>query len=297
MPERIQKILARAGLASRRKAEALVSEGRVTVDGRTARIGELVDAGSAIAVDGKPIETEPKRYLALNKPAGYITARSSPRGEPTVMDLLSVAEQVYPVGRLDRDTAGLLFLTNDGEWANHVIHPRYGVVKEYRALLRGRLDEAGLRRLRAGTSVEGRWTFPRTVSPERVEGGNTWVSFELEEGRKRELRIIAAAAGHPVVYLERVRIGGVRLGHLPPGRFRDLSKREVGSFVPRARTAGLGESGPRGEAAGGHRRAGRSGEVDSRSGTRAGTRLRRPRHRSDVPGVDAGGSGGRHRTD
>ena len=197
-----------------------------------------------------------------------MTTTSATHGETTVLDVIKVSERMYPVGRLDKDTTGLLFLTNDGDWANHVTHPRYGVDKEYRVLVQGQIDQASLQRFRAGVVIDGKKAIPKSVVPVSTEAPNTWLQVVLVEGLKREIRLIAAAAGHPVVYLERVRIGGVRLGHLQPGRFRDLSKAEVESF----RGAG-GQRTARGAdekrtTEGRHRRPGGVRKVDGRQKSR-----------------------------
>lgn len=231
MTDRVQKLLAQAGVASRRKAEDLIREGRVSVDGIPATIGQVVDPKSArIEVDNMPIRVETARYLAFNKPAGVVTTTSATHGETTVLDVVKTSERMYPVGRLDKDTRGLLFLTNDGDWANRVTHPRYGVDKEYKVLVQGQVSAGSLQRFKEGVVIDGKKALPSRVAPLSSDGSSTWLQIVLVEGRKREIRLLAAAAGHPVLYLERVRIGNIRLGHLPPGRFRDLSKAEVESF-------------------------------------------------------------------
>ncbi len=280
--ERIHKWLARAGVASRRRAEDLVREGRVLVDGRTAHVGQLVPLEARVLVDGRPIAIPNKRYIALNKPEGYVCANVPTKDELTVLDLVPMSERIYPVGRLDKDTCGLLFLTNDGDWANRVSHPRYGITKEYVALLQGRLDREALSRLRQGITIDGKLAVPKSVSPQQVEENNTWVAFELEEGRKREIRLLAAEAGHPVLYLERVRIGEVRLGHLPRGRFRDLSKKEVQSFVDHEVEARGAEPNLQTRTEDRRGRSGRSGKDNSRRRPVSNPRLAGARHRNHV---------------
>jgi 23S rRNA pseudouridine2605 synthase len=237
MAERLQKVLARAGIASRRQAEELIRAGRVYVNGQRAEIGQSVAPHALIAVDGKPIQIEQQpRYIALNKPAGYVTSTRSTHGERTILELVSVPERIFPVGRLDKETAGLLLLTNDGEWANRIMHPRYGVEKEYRVLVHGIVDAKALERFRQGVVIEGHHTAPVSVRRLAIVNGNTWLAIVLTEGRKREIRLLASAVGHPVLYLERVRIGEVQLGSLPIGHWRALSKREVESFYDGTRT-------------------------------------------------------------
>jgi 23S rRNA pseudouridine2605 synthase len=265
MSERVQKLLAQAGVASRRKAEDLIREGRVTVDGKQAQIGQAVDPETArIEVDNKPIRVESPRYLAFNKPAGVVTTSLATHGETTVLDVVQTADRMYPVGRLDKDTTGLLFLTNDGDWANRVTHPRYGVDKEYKVLVQGPVNAASLQRFRSGVVIDGKKAVPLSVAPLSSEGSNTWLQIVLIEGRKREIRLLAAAAGHPVLYLERVRIGDIRLGHLPPGRFRDLSKAEVESFRGAGGQSQARRAGEKSAAENRHRRPGGGRKVDSR---------------------------------
>jgi 23S rRNA pseudouridine2605 synthase len=295
MPERIQKVLAHAGIASRRHAEDLIREGRVMVDGRVAAIGEVVEAATArIEVDGEPINRQAHRYLALNKPLGYTTTTASTLDEKTVLDLVSVPERVYPVGRLDKESAGLILLTNDGEWADRIMHPRYEVEKEYLVQVRGVVNQTALRKFRLGALVEGKMAAPKVVEPVGTEDGTSWLKVILAEGRKREIRVIARAAGHPVMYLERVRIGHIRLGHLPAGRFRDLSKIEVEHFREGGRPL-AGEKRAATEAEGGHRRPGRSRQDDHRRGPGTPPGRSASRHGPDVSRRHQGGSRAGHR--
>ncbi len=230
--ERLQKVLARAGVASRRKAEALIAAGRVRVNGEVVRqLGTKVDPHrDRIEVDGRPVRL-PRRhtYLLLHKPMGVVTTLRDPQGRPTVADLIrGVEARVFPVGRLDQDTEGLLLLTDDGELAYRLTHPRYGVEKVYHALVRGRPSAATLERWRrGGIVVEGRPSAPAQVRVLRTVREGTWLEIVLHEGRKRQVRRVAAALGHPVLYLKRVRLGPLTLGRLPRGRWRPLSRREV----------------------------------------------------------------------
>ncbi|HXF51503.1 MAG TPA: pseudouridine synthase [Dehalococcoidia bacterium] len=244
--ERLQKVLARAGVASRRAAEALIAAGRVTVNGVVVdRLGSTVDPEvDAIAVDGKPITLErPRTYLLMNKPPGYLSAVRDDRGRPTVMDLLppDVTARVYPVGRLDRDSEGLLLLTDDGELTHRLTHPRFGLEKEYLALVRGRPGPEALRRLSEGVVIDGRRTAPARVGLADDVAlprgpGESWVRIVLREGRKRQVRLMCRAVGHPVRRLLRVREGPVALGDLPPGATRPLTPEELAAL---RREAGL----------------------------------------------------------
>jgi 23S rRNA pseudouridine2605 synthase len=241
--ERIQRILARAGIASRRKAEELIREARVTVNGQVAGIGDKADpAKDAIKVDGKRVHPHegPYRYLLLNKPRGVMSAVTDPQERKTVMDFVPAAfrKALVPVGRLDFDSEGLILLTDDGEFAQHVAHPRYGGSKTYEVKVRGEPSEAELDRLREGILLEGERTLParitrRTKGPQRRKGGdgdeghNSWWVVELIQGRTRQIREMFQRIGHPVLKLRRVAIGPLRDTHLPPGAVRELSEREV----------------------------------------------------------------------
>jgi 23S rRNA pseudouridine2605 synthase len=235
--ERLQKILAEAGIASRRAAERLMAEGRVSVNGRPAtRPGTLANPDTdRISVDGRPIAARPAPvYLMLHKPRGYVTTSKDERGRPTVLDLaFKTQERVFPVGRLDRDSEGLLLLTNDGALAQRLTHPSHEVEKEYLALVRGTPDAAALHLLRHGVEIEGRRTAPAEVEVVKPPDGAAprpgyvWLRLVLKEGRKRQVRQMCEAAGHPVERLIRSRIGPLRLRGLVPGRVRELTPVEV----------------------------------------------------------------------
>jgi 23S rRNA pseudouridine2605 synthase len=230
MEERIQKILARVGFGSRRACENYLIEGRVTVNGRVAILGEKADAWiDKIAVDGQPIKTEQKLvYLALYKPRGVISAVSSPDRRPTVRDLVDLPEQLFPVGRLDVDSEGLILLTNDGELANILTHPRYGHEKEYRVLVATRPDEEQLAAWRRGIVLEdGYKTRPAQVRVESLAGKGTWLRVVMKEGRKRQIRETGSRLGLPVVKIIRIRIGSLILGTLKPRQWRLLTPEEV----------------------------------------------------------------------
>jgi pseudouridine synthase len=230
--ERLQKIIARSGLCSRREAERLIEEGRVTVDGHQVGLGDKADpARQHIKVDGKPIRPpEELRYLLLYKPREVMTTCDDPEERTTVVDLVRshVKERVYPVGRLDYHSEGLIILTNDGDLAARVAHPRYGVVREYLVKIRGDLDEQGRRRLMAGTSIEGHRVKPLKATRERgTRGGNSWWRIQVSEGRTHEVRELFFRAGHHVQRLRRTAIGPVRDDTLRPGDFRTLTGAEV----------------------------------------------------------------------
>jgi 23S rRNA pseudouridine2605 synthase len=236
--ERLQKVLARAGVASRRAAEGLIAAGRVTVNGQVVTTpGTQVDpAHDRIAVDGQPIrlETAPTTIL-LHKPAGYVTTVRAPWGRPTVLDLVKPGqeqgsnERLFPVGRLDADSEGLLLLTNDGELAQRLTHPRFAQEKEYLVLVEGRPEAEALRQLRAGVPLDCKLTAPALVEIARGKRGNdnTWLRFVIHEGRKRQIRRMCQAVGHAVRRLVRVREGVLVLGDLPPGQWRYLTAAEI----------------------------------------------------------------------
>ena len=237
---RLQKILSAAGIASRRAAETLIVEGRVSVNGVTVtELGSKADPErDDIRVDGRRVKTPTRRrYILLNKPRGYITSRSDPQQRPTVIDLLTtggVREYVYPVGRLDYDSEGLLILTSDGELAARLTHPRHGIGREYHARVRGVPDERALERLRSGIPLDGQRTAPASAEVLRViekrGGDESIVAIVIREGRNRQVRRMLEAVGHPVSRLKRVRIGPIKDEHIRPGEFRDLDEREVESL-------------------------------------------------------------------
>jgi 23S rRNA pseudouridine2605 synthase len=230
--ERLQKVLAHAGVASRRASETLIEQGRVTVNGQTVTVlGFKVDPRrDVIAVDGQRLSRPSEKlvYLILNKPKDVLTTASDDRGRRTVMDLVEVEERVYPVGRLDLKSEGLVLLTNDGELAEKLTHPRSHVEKEYQVLVAGRPTTPTLARWRRGEiEVEGQPSERAVVERLKIEGDNTWLKIILTEGRKRQIREVGQALGHRVLRLERVRIGPIKLGHLKPGKWRHLKPAEV----------------------------------------------------------------------
>jgi 23S rRNA pseudouridine2605 synthase len=239
-PVRLQKILSTAGLASRRTAETLITEGRVTVNGKAvSELGSKADPETDdIRVDGRRVKAPSRRrYILLYKPRGYITTRSDPERRPTVIDLLTtggVREYVYPVGRLDYDSEGLLLLTSDGELAEQLTHPRHGVGREYHVRVRGVPDERAIEKLRKGIALDGERTAPATVDLHKViegtRGPDAILSMMIFEGRNRQIRRMCEAVGHPVSRLRRVRIGPITDEHIRPGEFRDLSEEEVAAL-------------------------------------------------------------------
>ncbi|MGI8554498.1 MAG: pseudouridine synthase [Dehalococcoidia bacterium] len=235
--ERLQKVMAEAGVASRRASERLIQEGRVWVNDRAVTaLGSRVDPDhDRITVDGRIVGARPAPvYLVLNKPPGYVTTAHDEQGRPTVMDLaFKTRERVFPVGRLDRESEGLLLLTNDGELAQRLTHPSHEVEKEYLALLRGTPEAEALRRLRRGLMLDDGPTAPATAElvgkneAPPAPPGTTWLRLVLHEGRKRQVRRMAEAVGYPVERLIRVRIGPLRLRGLARRRVRELTPDEI----------------------------------------------------------------------
>lgn len=252
MQQRLQKLLSQAGVASRRAAERLIAEGRVKVNGQTIReMGVKADpAIDDVRVDGRRIRApQPLRYILLYKPAGYVTTRSDPQRRSTVMDLLGdVREYVYPVGRLDYDSEGLLLLTNDGDLAAMLTHPRHGVERTYEAHVAGMPDEKALERLRRGIPLDGKRTRPADVvllkdrsgpanrvrhQQDRERHGSV-LRITIREGRNRQVRRMCDAVGHPVRRLKRTGIGPIADRRLRPGEWRDLTDAELRTLRDRA---------------------------------------------------------------
>jgi 23S rRNA pseudouridine2605 synthase len=232
---RLAKYLAHAGAASRRAAEELVRAGRVTVGGELVRDpARDVDERSGVALDGEPVAAETRAVYAVHKPAGVVSTARDPQGRPTVVELVPSERRLYPVGRLDVDTTGLILLTNDGELANLLIHPRYEVEKTYRARVgNAPVGERALRLLREGVELEDGVSAParvRRVAPDTLE-------LTIHEGRKRQVRRMCEAVGHPVVALRRIRFGPLELGDLRPGAHRRLGEGEIAGLREAARDA------------------------------------------------------------
>ncbi|MGH2514704.1 MAG: pseudouridine synthase [Ktedonobacterales bacterium] len=248
--ERLQKYLAHAGVASRRHAEELIEAGAVTVNGAVIReLGTRVDpSADEVRVRGRVVRpAEDFLYIVLNKPGDTVTTAYDPQGRRTVLDLLPdewYARRVYPVGRLDRDTEGLLLLTNDGDFALRLTHPRFAPTKEYEALVRGRPSPDALERLARGILLPGetRPTASARAWLMRAQGDASWVGIELHEGRNRQVRRMLEAVGHPTLQLRRVRIGSLTLGSLPLGEARLLTPGEVDALCRAATPLGGAEA-------------------------------------------------------
>ncbi|MEA5115656.1 MAG: pseudouridine synthase [Geobacteraceae bacterium] len=258
MEERLQKILSRAGISSRRGAEELITAGRVAVNGVVIdELGAKADPDrDSITVDGREVGRAGDRiYLVLYKPAGYMTTLKDPQGRPLVTDLLKgIKDRVYPVGRLDYNTEGLLLLTNDGEWANAMAHPRHEVDKEYHVRVRGMVSDQQLGQLAAGVMLEDGNTAPAAVAVVRESENNTWISITIHEGRYRQVRRMCETVGLTVVRLKRVRYGFLGLEGLKTGEYRFLTPEEA---------ARLRRPGRSGKAASNSRRG--QGEVKGKS--------------------------------
>lgn len=230
-PIRLQKFIAQCGIASRRKAEELILGGHVKVNGKTAILGDKVLPTDKVFVRGKRIVV-PKggnyRYIMLNKPRGFITTMNDERGRKCVAQLVeNVGERVYPIGRLDKDSEGMLVFTNDGDFANKVMHPKNNVYKIYRVTVRPSIDEDQLVKLETGVELDGRKTAPAYVHVIHKEQGRVVLEMILHEGKNREIRRMCEAVGLEVARLKRTQIGGVKMGMLRQGDWRDLTEQEV----------------------------------------------------------------------
>lgn len=223
-PERAQKVMARLGVASRRVCEELIRDGRVTINGKVATLGDRVGDDDELAVDGAVLSTRPDVVVYLvNKPAGVVSTASDPQGRPTVVEMVPGTPRVFPVGRLDLETEGLLLLTNDGDLANRLTHPSFGVDKEYIAHVKGRPSRGALRKLRQGVELDDGVTAPAQVS--MISPGV--IRLVIHEGRNRQVRRMCDAVGHPVIRLVRSRIGPLVDRRLEPGQYRELQPDEV----------------------------------------------------------------------
>lgn len=230
MLQRIQKILAQMGVASRRKAEELIIEGRVTVNGKIATLGMKADIEKDhIKVNGKLLlKPEKKIYLMLNKPRGVVTSLYDPEGRPTIKDLLKdIKYRVFPVGRLDYDSEGLLLITNDGDFAHSILHPSKKIPKTYLVKVKGKLSDEKIQILREGVYLEDGITAPAKVIKIRESEKNCWLQITIYEGRKRQIRRMLEKIGHPVLRLKRIAIGNLRLSGLKPGEYRILTQRDI----------------------------------------------------------------------
>lgn len=230
--ERLQKIIAAAGVCSRRQAEVLITAGRVVVNGQpVTALGATADPNvDTIVVDGAPLAAEALEYWAVHKPPGYVTTLSDPEGRPMARDLVPTRARVYPVGRLDVGSSGLLLFTNDGAMAHRLMHPRYAHAKLYHVLVSGYPSEATLNQLRAGVTLDDGPTLPAEVRELKTTADGTWLVVTLREGRKRQLRRMLEHVGYPVVHLKRVAFGPIKLGRLPSGAARPLAGRELAAL-------------------------------------------------------------------
>ncbi len=234
MKERLQKIIAKAGIASRRKAEELIEEGRVFLNGEVAKLGDKADPEKdIIKVDGEVVKPLKKKvYILLYKPLGYVTTKSDEKHRPTVMDLLQREEKkaLFPVGRLDINTEGLLLITNDGEFANLITNPKTKVEKTYLVKVRGVPDKKAIERLLNGVIVENRKLKAKRITL-LGHKSNAWLKVVLTEGKKNQIRRMFEKVGHPVVKLKRVKIGNLEIGNLKPGEYRRLTEKEVKELI------------------------------------------------------------------
>ena len=228
---RLQKIIAESGYCSRRKAEELIQQGRVKVNGRPVKLADKCTPKDLITIDGEKINTPRKkkfRYIMLNKPRGYVTTVSDELDRKCVMDLLDgVEERVYPVGRLDRNSEGLLLFTNDGQFANDIMHPSRHVTKTYRVTVRPDINEGQLTALSAGVEIDGKVTLPANVVVKDKQEGRVVLLITIREGRNRQIRKMCETVGLKVARLRRISIGPVKLGMLKPGTWRDLTAEEL----------------------------------------------------------------------
>lgn len=228
--ERLQKVLAAAGIASRRECEKIILAGRVKVNGEViTKLGSKVNAKDKLEVDGRLVQQkEPKVYLILNKPAGYVTTVKDPEGRKKVLDLIkNIPYRIYPVGRLDYSTEGLLLFTNDGEFAQSLTHPANKIVKTYQALVKGVPGAETLKLIRQGIALDDGITAPAKARIVQVIGGNALIEISIHEGKNRQVRRMMDAVGHPVINLVRTRIGNLELGSLKKGEYRILISAEI----------------------------------------------------------------------
>ncbi len=227
---RLQKFLAEAGIASRRKAEELISQGRVEINGQVVKTpGTKISGSERIFVDGREIKHEQKKiYILLNKPVGYISSAKDQFSRKTVLDLVgTVKERIYPVGRLDYDTSGLIILTNDGDFANKMMHPKHQVHKVYRAEIIGKLSEEDIESITKGMQIEDYKTSPAKVHIVSAAGDRSIIEVTIHEGKNRQVRKMFETLDHPIIRLKRIAIGSIGIGGLEEGKWRYLSKNEI----------------------------------------------------------------------
>lgn len=231
---RLQKFLADSGVASRRKCEELIAQGRVEVNGQLVSIpGTKINGSEIIKVDGKQIGQHPEKvYIILNKPVGYISSAKDQFSRKTVLDLIgTIKERIYPVGRLDYDTSGLILLTNDGEFANKMMHPKHELEKVYRAIISGKLSETEIRSLKKGIAIEDYVTAPAKVNIIEMSDKDSIVEITIHEGKNRQVRKMFEAIGHTILRLKRISIGPIQIKGLEEGMWRYLSKDEIKALL------------------------------------------------------------------
>lgn len=231
---RIQKFLAHSGVASRRKSEELIRLGKIKINGKKAKIGQTIDPlQDKVVMDNKLIKPEKLEYFVLNKPAGYVSTVTDPQRRKTVISLLdSNHARVYPVGRLDLDSEGLMLLTNDGNLAYYLTHPKFQVEKTYQVLVRGNPTQASLTKLAKGVYLgDGKTSPANIVKKDENNDGNNWLTITIHEGKKHQIRRMLEHIGHPVLQLTRTKIGFLKLGNLESGQTRKLTKKEHASII------------------------------------------------------------------
>lgn len=230
LEERLQKYMATCGVASRRKCEEIIQQGRVKVNGLViSELGYKVDIEKdEVLVDNSKIKKEERKvYIALNKPEGYVCTVKDEKGRQTILDLVDVAERIYPIGRLDYDTSGLILMTNDGDVYNKIIHPREEKNKVYIALVNGNLSKENIEKFETGIDIGGYITAPARIKVIKDYSNSTKVEITIHEGKNRQIRRMCDALGHPVISLRRVQVGDIKLGDLPKGKWRFLDEKEI----------------------------------------------------------------------
>ncbi|BBJ27318.1 pseudouridine synthase [Athalassotoga saccharophila] len=224
---RIQKYLRMCGITSRRKAEELVINGKVSVNGNTIHDFVSVNETDDVRVEGKSVKIREKVYYIFNKPAGYLTTKNDPQGRKTIFDILKIEPDIFPVGRLDADTEGLLILTNDGDMAQKLLHPRFEVPRNYELIVESKVEDEELKKLEEGITLPYGYKARMKAKILRYDGSKTYLRVSISEGRKREIRRTFKFIGHPVIYLKRVSFGPFNIGDLPRGSFRKLTEKEL----------------------------------------------------------------------
>jgi 23S rRNA pseudouridine2605 synthase len=243
MEQRLQKIISQAGITSRRKAEELILQGRVEVNGKVVRtLGAKANPEKDhVKLNGRLLQLkQPKIYLMLNKPKGYVTTLQDPEGRPTVIELLKgVHQRVYPIGRLDYDAEGLLLFTNDGETAEHLMHPRYEIPRTYLVKVKGVLEDPEIKQLEIGVPLEDGMTAPCRIEKIRKTQENSWIELTMREGRNRQIKRMMEHAGHPVLKLKRILFAGLELASLETGEYRYLTEKEIQKIKKGGRTTAV----------------------------------------------------------